>query len=241
MNAILIYSDLGVSDTSVREVFNWLSQQLSKNICQICIVDANYIKKNELAHDVKLIIIPGGRSLPYYYRLGDIGNQKIRAYVKNGGNYLGICAGAYYGASHTIFSKGEEIEVIKNGALNFYQGVAEGPIYDRKFQYGSEKGAWASVITYNGVRGYIVYYNGGCHFYSKNHQKRVKNLATYQDFGNKNAIIECTYYQGKAILSGVHFEFSRETIKSLGLPCVTGESELRRQELCQHILNRFGL
>lgn len=41
-------------------------------------------------------VIPGGRDLPYCRDLNGYINDRIIRYVKEGGVYMGICAGAYY-------------------------------------------------------------------------------------------------------------------------------------------------
>ena len=51
----------------------------------------------------------------------------IKDYVTGGGSYLGICAGAYYGASYIEFNKGGELEVIGARELEFFDGKAIGP------------------------------------------------------------------------------------------------------------------
>jgi glutamine amidotransferase-like uncharacterized protein len=45
--------------------------------------------------DCDVLIIPGGWPQKYSNNLGKSGFQKIRKFVKNGGKYIGICAGAY--------------------------------------------------------------------------------------------------------------------------------------------------
>jgi glutamine amidotransferase-like uncharacterized protein len=52
-----------------------------------------------------------------------------------------------------------------------------------------------------------VYFNGGCRFVGEDANCKV--LARYQDIEDQPAaIIECKVGQGKAILSGVHPEYS---------------------------------
>jgi glutamine amidotransferase-like uncharacterized protein len=48
--------------------------------------------------DFDLFYMMGGFAPNYYYALGDRGHEMIESFVKKGGGYVGICAGAYYGA-----------------------------------------------------------------------------------------------------------------------------------------------
>lgn len=160
-----------------------------------------------------LLVIPGGRAKPHYLNLAAGGNQKIIDYVQAGGQYLGLCAGGYYGAAQTVFERGGDLEVYDTGPLNFYSGIAEGPAYGLgKFQYQKETGAALATICFenseNDLRSLQVYFNGGCFFHGHNDQN-VKILARYQDIKDQPiAIVECRVGAGKAILSGVHFEYS---------------------------------
>ncbi len=60
---------------------------------------------NEITHGVlsgkpALLLVPGGTASLKYQALGEKGCEAIRAYVAQGGNYLGFCGGAGLGLSH---------------------------------------------------------------------------------------------------------------------------------------------
>jgi len=46
-----------------------------------------------------IICLPGGFAPNYYNELGEQGIQAIQNFVMCGGGYVGICAGAYFGAN----------------------------------------------------------------------------------------------------------------------------------------------
>lgn len=46
-----------------------------------------------------LLYMPGGESWQYLSDLGEAGAKQVRAFVQNGGSYVGICAGAFYATS----------------------------------------------------------------------------------------------------------------------------------------------
>lgn len=168
---------------------------------------------------VTLIIIPGGAGQAIYRQLGPLGNHKIKAYVHAGGNYLGLCAGAYYGASETQFEVGRgkpyEIPSDTDAALGFYPGIAHGSAYGvGEFIYHSEAGARIAHICVgkdNKEENIPVYFNGGC-FFNETYST-VEILACYANIeNNPAAIVKCQHGKGTAILSGVHFEYNTITI-----------------------------
>jgi len=60
-------------------------------------VDESFIKGGGLV-DCSALIIPGGYTAIYVSALGEDGFREIRKFVKRGGLYIGICAGAYIAA-----------------------------------------------------------------------------------------------------------------------------------------------
>ena len=71
----------------------------------------------------------------YERNLGIIGCQKIRDFVKNGGTYLGICAGAYFAGSFLEFAKGTKLEIIEKRNLALFEGTTLGSILKPYSEY----------------------------------------------------------------------------------------------------------
>ena len=189
-----------------------------------------------------LLIMPGGRDKPYHAALKGEGCRRIRRFVENGGTYLGICAGAYFGAEHIEFEKGFPLEVLENRELMFFQGAAVGPAYGKGlFDYHSQKGARAAWLkTPQGP--FHAYYNGGCTF--EGDLSKVRILARYADLPYKPpAIIECKVGNGKAILSGVHLERAADSFDrndpylTAIIPLLTA-SESKRREFWQLLTDK---
>src|SRR5439155_581244 len=88
------------------------------------------ILRGELAR-YSLFIMPGGRDQPYHAGLQGEANQQIRAFVEEGGAYVGICAGAYYGSARVEFDRGFPLEVCEERELCFFSGTAVGPAYGK--------------------------------------------------------------------------------------------------------------
>lgn len=201
---ILIYSDKGASSICVQALVDFLSQQHD-----VKCVSGHDLQKTDWMQHTSALIIPGGRSLPFYETLGLQGNQHIREFVERGGTYFGICAGAYYACTDTIFAAGLPLELKLPGELHFFSGRAIGPVFaDEDFTYDSEKGARVVDVQWQDGAIYPVYFNGGCYFENAD---AVEVLAVYAE-NQKAAIIRCPVGNGCAILSGVHPELSYQTI-----------------------------
>lgn len=56
--------------------------------------------------DFDVLIMPGGSGSKQAAMLEDTGRDKVREFVKAGGGYVGICAGAYLASSHYEWSLG---------------------------------------------------------------------------------------------------------------------------------------
>jgi len=204
--SILIYNDDGVSSDSANALLHYFRDENAR------FVTAADLRKNSWIFDTKLLIVPGGRSLPYYEKLGKAGNNNIISYVGQGGTYWGFCAGAYYACTKTLFSEGLPLELKLPGELHFFEGRAIGPVFaDAEFAYGSESGARIVDVIWKDESTHAVYFNGGCYFEHAEAFKNTEILSVYAS-NKKPAIIACTYGKGRAILSGVHPELSPSTI-----------------------------
>lgn len=202
--AILIYNDDGASSDCINALLSYFHGEKVK-----CVSGAD-LQKNNWMHDTRLLIIPGGRSMPFYKKLGKAGNNNIKRFVEQGGCYLGLCAGAYYACTETIFAEGLPLELKLPGELHFFQGRAIGPVFaDTEFAYASESGACTVSVIWKNQRSYPVYFNGGCYFENADHFKNTEIFAKYTS-NNLPAIIACAVGKGRAILSGVHPELSAD-------------------------------
>jgi glutamine amidotransferase-like uncharacterized protein len=173
----------------------------------------NTLVHNCGAHDVvngcldnaKLLIMPGGADLYLCEKLNGIGNEKIRSFVKNGGSYLGICAGAYYACSSLDWNDGE---IDGSRELAFYEGTCTGPVYkwveDKNNVYN---GSWIQAVEIKTNDATLVtHYNGGGIF-SEPNTHSVDVIARYSSLPNTPpAVISGTFGKGRYILSSPHIE-----------------------------------
>lgn len=236
---VLIYADEGVSPFSLQETLNTFREFFS----QVELVNHQVLNDAAWEQETSLLIIPGGRDIPYDRLLKGKGTAKIRKFVENGGSFLGLCAGAYFGAAEVIFEKGSALEVHEMRDLKFFPGAAVGTLYSHSpFKYESEEGTHPSQITFQENELHL-YYNGGCAFKDADKYPEVSILARYKDAENQAAIIHSKIGKGNVILSGVHFEVDPTSLKKEKYHPMTIEklihSDLKRKELVTSIINKL--
>ncbi len=98
---ILLYDGIGVAN--LQRPLKKVLKQLLSHMYDIVEVDGKVLREQPWQETTALLIMPGGRDLPFLEALGDSGAQKVRDWVRGGGKYFGICAGAYFGSSRIEF------------------------------------------------------------------------------------------------------------------------------------------
>ncbi|KAG0173555.1 biotin holocarboxylase synthetase [Apophysomyces sp. BC1034] len=221
---VLIYNGNGTSPNSARHAHNTLTALLGRTY-EVAYINARSILCDFWEERCALLVIPGGRDLPYCEDLNGLGNARIRQYVTNGGRYFGLCAGAYYGSKVVEFEKGRPLmEVCGPRELGFYPGVCRGTAFPG-FVYNSERGARSLACRlsqshlqpfYDGkVPSEIkMYYNGGGYFVHPEQYDGVDVLCRFSERGicwdepdGPAAVIHCHVGQGHAVLTSTHPEF----------------------------------
>lgn len=173
------------------------------------IVTASALATQSWSNSCALLIIPGGRDVPYVTSLA-AATPAIRSYVENGGAFLGICAGAYFASRRVEWEMGSKLEVSGDRPLCFFDGVCKGSVYPG-FVYESENGARAiAVEDVEGVeivRG--IYHNGGGEFVDVESSRAAEVFAKYVEGEGqgKIAAVRCRVGKGIAILWGAHPEY----------------------------------
>ena len=205
---ILIYRDYGCSDLNALEY--GLKEYFEPRGGTVDFTDAaGIIKKGSLNESVLAFFMPGGAGTPFRRKLEVLGNEKIREYVRDGGIYYGICAGAYYACRETVFEEDiPELRIISSCGLNLVEGRAVGTLY-KEFgirPYAKDAASTAAVnLIWQDQEQHTVYYHGGPYFdLAANADPDI--LAVYDTEKKLPAIIRQTYGNGQVILSGVHYE-----------------------------------
>lgn len=208
MQRIIIYKDTGVS-----LFYNMMLRKELKRILgtgPIQTLDGVECRTSQWHTMADTLIIPGGKSKHYSQQLTGEGNASITNFIKNGGNYLGICAGGYYGCKRIEFEIGTTNEIIKEGNLDLLDCTASGTLYRGSFD---ESKYHQIPLVFEGKIVDNVHYLGGCYF--DNLPNEIDIIATYSSFDYKPAIIKFKYGKGTVILSGVHPEMSPPLLQRL--------------------------
>ncbi|KAF9186942.1 biotin holocarboxylase synthetase [Haplosporangium sp. Z 767] len=262
---VLVYSGEGTSRTSLAHTVRTLRALVGYHY-DVMKIDAKGLLTEPWEESTALLVIPGGRDMPYTRDLNGAANEKIRAYVEAGGRFWGICAGAYFASGRVNFEKGTPLEVQGSRELKFFGGECRGVVYPG-FVYDSEQGANAVEIRLNGdvvaedglgFEETRVYFNGGGFFVDAEWQQGVQVLAWYSDRNaeggedsdhRKAAIIACHVGKGLALLTGVHPEYDPAHLDAANpeygpMPNVVSTLLVKDQErvqLLKSLLKRLGL
>ncbi len=245
--SILIYVDEGVSGEALRQTVKSLQNEVDLSAHPLIRKDSQQILSQDWEKDTKLLLIPGGRDVYYHKALGKKGAEKIRAFIENGGHYLGLCAGAYFAAQKIEFEKGGPLQVCGERALSFFPGRAAGPAYGPgRYSYESDQGVEAACISWKSEECF-TYFNGGCYFEDAHAYSGVEVLGSYLQLEQTPAaIVSCRVGEGKAILSGVHIEFTTAFLQrgsrhlAKVLPSLE-ETEEKRRMIFRSILKELGV
>lgn len=122
---VLIYADEGVSQNSLSNTRAALSDLLSESY-DIKAIAASTLASEPWEGATSLLVFPGGRDLPYCSKLAGKANARIKRWIEQGGKYLGICAGAYYGSQRVEFKLGTPLEVQGPRELDLFPGLCKG-------------------------------------------------------------------------------------------------------------------
>jgi putative intracellular protease/amidase len=69
-----------------------------RNVAEVCSLSPDDVIRGQLTTDkFDVLLIPGGFAQNTLDALGKVGGERVRAFVRSGGGYVGICAGAYLG------------------------------------------------------------------------------------------------------------------------------------------------
>lgn len=238
----LVYAGPGAGSRSVGSALHSLRQALRPDI-HVGTLEVADLLSGDWQHGCKVLVMPGGADLPYCKHLNGAGTALIRNYVEKGGNYLGLCAGAYFACSRVEFEQQTPIEVVGDRELGFYPGRARGSLYPG-FDYESERGAVAAHIRFSRKRSTSTlpgsfshnavsqnswneckdYFNGGPGFVSQQSESLlgtnckeipadVEILASYRDHGGAAAAVACRVGLGTAVLCSTHPELPHQWLE----------------------------
>ncbi|XP_069140906.1 uncharacterized protein CPn_0128/CP_0643/CPj0128/CpB0130-like [Argopecten irradians] len=126
---VLIYKGEGAKEENVERLLHQISKYTPRDKYNIQTISPEETKQGDWTSTTALYVIGGGYDLGFIRALGDEGTIKIRDYVRAGGRYLGICAGAYFACNSIEFDKEGPQQVCGDRILRFFPGVCVGPVH----------------------------------------------------------------------------------------------------------------
>ncbi|BBM36838.1 BPL-N domain-containing protein [Pseudoleptotrichia goodfellowii] len=239
---ILIYGDEGASRVGVSSLLKACKEKMGHPVKEIFASD---IINDNILDKAAMVVFPGGVAMPYCNKLNGIGNKKIREYLKNGGVYLGICAGAYYACDRLDFH-GEEYDVVDKWELEFFKGVAKGSLAELTNGRYYDESVYAKAFVplkfdgkYSTVKEKMYYYHGGPTFIPDD--KNDDSYEAIAKFENgKTAIIKGKFGNGSYFLSSIHFELQKKYYKEIVLDKARKEEYEQETELYNCLNDNYG-
>ncbi|KAJ2524067.1 biotin holocarboxylase synthetase [Coemansia sp. RSA 2049] len=233
---VLVYCGPGIGLNAYAYLVRTLRQFLGHRYA-IIPVDPETLRREPWESKAAMLVVPGGRDMPYVMAMHGEINKRIKEWVYRGGRYLGFCAGGYYGSEHCEFEPGTPIEVVGDRELAFFKGTCIGCAYPG-YNYKTEDGARAAeaIVDRDAFKlpaafwkrdptNVRIYYNGGGYFLTDEFLGRhpakdnavvlVRYSSDVSDPRDRSklvsgapAVISCRSGRGVAVLSGLHPEYA---------------------------------
>lgn len=151
---ILLFSGAGTSPHDVAALEELLTSQ-HLEYAKVNSPQLDGIAESQL-RAYRLLIVPGGNFEQIGNRLQPATTARVRAAIRNGLNYLGICAGAFFAGD----SPYNGLNLTPGVRFSFYgaegQGIrkaaipissAAGPILEQYWEDGPQLAGWGSVVS----------------------------------------------------------------------------------------------
>lgn len=203
-----MYQGLGTNVQSAQAIMNQIAEIMGSQP-NFHVVDGRYLRELPWEKTTHALVMGGGVCSQWEEELQQEAMIKIHEFVNQGGRFLGICAGGYFGAVRSFFILDETRVLIKERSLKFFSGVAAGP-FCLDGSYLSPESALAVKIDLFGqerMQQGFCYYQGGPFFDIEESTDSEKIIASYAEPFKKAAVLSCSVGLGKAVLCGLHPEF----------------------------------
>jgi len=227
---IVIYQDEGVGPVGLACLQSFFAKD------DVRLVSAPSVIDNSAFEGCDIFVMPGGADRFYAQKLDGTGNNNIRAFVENGGTYLGLCAGAYYACKAIEYHRGRHDEICAPRDLALVDAVAIGSLSELG-PYYDETLHSAGIVTLELANGTTqpIFYFGGCKFTG---DPDAEILARYDIAGKPAAMIRKKAGRGCVVLSGAHVEYTPQALQNYP---AANEQERERGVLLASILAQKSL
>ena len=202
---IALYSDQGADKDCIRatqEMLEWFGYTVE-------LIKADYI--NEVGLDsFRMLCVPGGNMYQYSLDISLEGKEKIRDFIRGGGSYIGICAGAYF-TGEKVFWRGQRLPMTP---LGIFPGTAKGPV-DEIVSFPDQEVVKVNIVDFKHPITrtepdsiWILYYWGP--IFIPNKDAEVNILARHNR-GDYSAMVAFNYGRGRVFIIGPHPEFEEDS------------------------------
>ncbi len=200
-----VYYDYGVWDDGVIAFENFLDW---KGISHERIT-AETINTGDLSGRYQALYFPGGYAYYYKMAIDQNGVENIKDFVRNGGGYLGICAGAYFACDSVIWEEDGKIDY----PLDLFDGLAVGAI-DAIAPWDDYTMTTVNLHPDNPINQFepsyeIMLYYGGPYF-SPHATAKIDTVGGWAVWHDEPAIINFTVDSGRVLLIGPHPEIEED-------------------------------
>lgn len=203
---------------------SWISASVMRERLAEFGLDSSFIDETEIRqetdwmHKTNLFVCNGDSVTKFKEALCPGGEAKLKTYIDNGGTYLGICAGSYFGAGVIDFT-GASFQKRRNG-LGLFNGLARGALEDLMGRPYTGLSDCASVITLRYAKDLLMefpaLYWGGPHFLLPEKTPNITPLfwhATPQSTRLMGLASRVGERGGAAFLVSPHCELSAKNIE----------------------------
>ncbi len=204
-----VYVDHGAGELSAVSMLGALA-----SYGEVHEIDINAIWKGNILAKLDALVIPGGNDTQYSLKLYGKVIERVREFIKDGGRYFGVGAGARFACSKTVFQETLPDRISGPRELALFRGSAVGSIYEFAGPYDrtTNTAAVVNLRMQDNSRANCFYW-GGPYFEAAPDTSNYHVLAYYDLPSDINqAIIELPFGDGRVILSGCHPEISGEML-----------------------------
>ncbi len=138
---------------------------------------------------------PGGVSNTAYHSMSQTMIQGLISFVKNGGGYVGFCAGAFMATAQIGSTNAPGLGIFPGSTIPYTPPASFAHDHSLAFEIAN--------VTWNGVQRYIFFQGGP---YISNNDASVEVVARYNDGANTVAAARAPYGSGRVFISGPHPE-----------------------------------
>lgn len=110
----------------VYEIYNGIIQKFEKFFKDVDDIRLVKLSANDILNEqlsgIDVLINPGGNPSDYSRGLGEKGHNIIRNFVKNGGNFIGICAGSFFAIDYKYL---DMVDATPFNRYNWFRGTGD--------------------------------------------------------------------------------------------------------------------